>query len=378
MSHFLPNLVIFGRLLRALGLDVLPAASALLARALAAVDLGSKSQVRHAARAVLASRREHLPLIDRAVELLFRDASRFHPPFEMGQALRRASGQSRQLLGVAESEAPAGSEGEELPEVRAVERAASERERLARKDFAALSEEEAAAVRQLIRELTFPLALRRTRRMAADRHGAPDLRRTLRKNLRFGGELIALARRRRRRKPRPLVVLADVSGSMEPYSRLLLEFVYALEKSGARREAFAFGTRLTWLTRALCQADPDLALKRAAAAIADWGGGTRIGEALGRFNRDWGKRVLARGAVVVVVSDGWDRGEVEVLEREVARLARSSSRLLWLTPLLGVPGYEPLTQGLRAILPLIDDFLPVHNLKSLEELGALLARLRAS
>ncbi len=176
-------------------------------------------------------------------------------------------------------------------------------------------------------------------------------------------------------KPRPLVVLCDVSGSMEPYSRLLLQFVYALGAKDAPVEAFAFGTRLTRITRALSTRDVDAALRRVTDLVLDFDGGTRIGDALRRFNVDWSRRVLRRGAIVLVISDGWDRGDLELLEREVARLHRSCHRLLWLNPLLGSPGYEPVTPGIRAILRHVDDFLPVHDLASLEQLGELLEDL---
>ena len=147
--------------------------------------------------------------------------------------------------------------------------------------------------------------------------------------------------------------------------------------AGDRREAFVFGTRLTRITRQLRHRDPDRALAEAAAAVADWGGGTRIGEAIKRFNFDWGRRVLGQGAVVLVISDGWDRGDVDLLRREVGRLARSCDRLIWLNPLLGSPGYRPLTRGIRAVLPLVDDFLPVHNLESLDQLGRVLGSVSA-
>jgi uncharacterized protein with von Willebrand factor type A (vWA) domain len=171
------------------------------------------------------------------------------------------------------------------------------------------------------------------------------------------------------------VVLCDVSGSMEAYSRLFLELVYAMKTATDRLEAFLFGTRLTRITRQLRSRRVEQALRDATAAVADWGGGTRIGEALKTFNFEWARRVLGQGSVVAVISDGWDRGDVELLEREIARLSRHCDRLIWLNPLLGSPGYEPLTRGIKAILPRVDDFLPIHNLESLEQLGALLARL---
>jgi len=231
-------------------------------------------------------------------------------------------------------------------------------------------------VLRLLREQVFAPPPRRTRRQLAAPDGRlPDPRRTLRRSLRWGGEALELSFRRRKIKRRPVVALADISGSMEPYSRMLLQFLYALSSSTDRLEAFVFGTRLTRITRELENRDIDRALKEATAAVADWAGGTRIGETLRRFNFDWGRRVLGQGAVVLVISDGWDRGEPELLAREMARLARSCERLIWLNPLIATPGFEPLTRGLQAALPHVDDFLPVHNLESLEQLAELLRKI---
>jgi uncharacterized protein with von Willebrand factor type A (vWA) domain len=170
------------------------------------------------------------------------------------------------------------------------------------------------------------------------------------------------------------VVIADISGSMERYTRLLLHFVYGLSEGMQEMvEAFVFSTRLTRITRQLHNKDVEQAMRRVSQSVPDWSGGTRIGDALKRFNFDWGRRVLGRGAVVLIISDGWDRGDPAVLGQEVARLQRSCYRLIWLNPLLGSPRYEPLTRGIQAALPHIDDFLPVHNLASLEELANLLA-----
>jgi uncharacterized protein with von Willebrand factor type A (vWA) domain len=367
------NLLHFGRLLRRLGIEVTSSRLSTLVEALSWLDLRDRAQVKDAARAVLVSHREHLPIFDRAFDLFWRAAgSRPAGAFELGRMVRRARTDGIEILSLA-AESPADG-SEDLPPVLERRFAWSAREVLRHKDFADLTAGEEAAVRELIRQAPFDLEVRRTRRQVpAARAGSTfDLRRTVRRSLRHGGEPVEPAFRRRKEKPRPLVALVDLSGSMEPYARLLLEFLYALAHGHARREVFAFGTRLTRLTRQLGGRDPDRALKEAAAAVADWGGGTRIGEALRRFNRDWARRVLGQGAVVLLVSDGWDRGEPELLAREMARLARSCSRLLWLNPLVGSPGYEPLTRGLVAALPHVDDLLPVGNLESLEQLGRLL------
>ncbi len=247
---------------------------------------------------------------------------------------------------------------------------------LRHKDFAQMTAEEEAAVRAFLRTLRWPLPPRRTRRwQSGARHGRPDLRRTLRRALRHQGEVLRLAMRLPRYKPRPLVVLCDISGSMERYSRLLLHFLHAITGGLRRVESFVFGTRLTRITRQLRLRDVDVALAEVGRTVQDWSGGTRIGEALRTFNYRWLRRVLPASGVVLVISDGLDRGDPELLAREMARLSRSCYRLIWLNPLLRYEHYRPLTRGMRAALPYIDHFLPVHNLASLEQLGQLLASL---
>ncbi len=172
---------------------------------------------------------------------------------------------------------------------------------------------------------------------------------------------------------RPLILICDISGSMDRYSRLLLRFVHALEHGLDTVEVFVFSTRLTRITRELRKRDVDSAIEQVVKSVDDWSGGTRIGEAIKAFNYQWGRRVLGRGAVVLLISDGWDRGDSAMLSREMGRLQRACHRLIWLNPLLGMPGYQPLTRGLQAALPHVDDFLPVHNLQSLEQLGAKLS-----
>jgi uncharacterized protein with von Willebrand factor type A (vWA) domain len=198
----------------------------------------------------------------------------------------------------------------------------------------------------------------------------------MRRNLRHGGELLDLAYRGPKLKRRQLVLLCDISGSMDRYTRLFLHFLHSVESSVQRSEVFVFGTRLTRITRALRKRDPDAAIAAAASQVHDWSGGTRIGECLHTFNQVWARRVLGHGAIVIIISDGWDRGDPEVLAAEMERLRRASYRLLWLNPLLGSNNYRPLTQGIQAALPYVDDFLPVHNLQSLEILARLLNEIQ--
>jgi len=245
---------------------------------------------------------------------------------------------------------------------------ASEQELLREKSFAQMTDEELAAVAALMRRLRLVPPKRRTRRRESARAGSPDLRRTLRRSFRTGGEPIDRAWRERRRKPRRLVLLLDVSGSMADYSRALLLFAHAALRTDARWEAFCFGTRLTRVTNALARADPDDALRRASAEVFDWSGGTRIGDAVSGLIRTR----IARGAVVVICSDGLDVGEPDVLREAMARLARLAHRIVWLNPLKEDPAYEPLARGMQAALPHVDVFLSAHNLASLEAIGAAL------
>jgi len=258
----------------------------------------------------------------------------------------------------------------------ALELTYSAEEVLRHKDFAQMTAEEEAAVRALLRTLRWPLPPCRTRRwQPSSRHGRPDLRRTFRQALRRQGEVLHLEMRLPHYKPRSLVVLCDISGSMERYSRLLLHFLHAITGGLRRVESFVFGTRLTRITRQLRLRDVDVALAEVGRTVQDWSGGTRIGEALRTFNYRWLRHVLRSSGVVLIISDGLDRGDPELLRCEMARLARSCYRLIWLNPLLRYSHYEPLARGMRAALPYIDHFLPVHNLVSLEQLGRLLAGL---
>jgi uncharacterized protein with von Willebrand factor type A (vWA) domain len=380
-GHLLRNLVLFGRVLRGLGLDVNPGRVIDLVLALQHVQIGVKSDFYHAARALLVHKRDDVALFDAAFEMFWQTPLGEWKLLEIqGRRIRRAA--EKPLV------APPALEGESgkvpLPEdaqertVLEVTKTYSAREVLRTRDFASLTESEIDEVRRMMDELVWTLGERLTRRQRQGGKHRLDLRRTLRRSLRHGGEILEWARREPRRKPRPLVVICDISGSMERYTRLLLHFVYGLTQGlGQRVEAFAFGTRLTRLSRHLRERDIERALSGVSRAVVDWAGGTRIGDSLKSFNYEWGRRVLGGGAVVLIISDGWDRGEPEVLAQEMERLRRSCHRLVWLNPLLGSPEYEPLTRGMQAALPYVDDFLPVHNLASLESLARHLERLEA-
>jgi uncharacterized protein with von Willebrand factor type A (vWA) domain len=243
------------------------------------------------------------------------------------------------------------------------------------RDFALLDQGEQAEVNRLMADLRLAGALHRSHRRVPSRRpvGRPDLRRTVKAALRAGGEPVRRRTTVAGTRPRRVVLLADVSGSMEPYSRALVRFAHVAVAARARVEAFTIGTRLTRLTRELTTRDPDTALARAAAAVPDWSGGTRLGEALRRFNDEWGVRGMARGAVVVILSDGWDRGDPDELAEQMARLRRVAHRIVWVNPLKASPGYEPLARGMAAALPYVDVFLEGHSLDSLDELARVIA-----
>jgi uncharacterized protein with von Willebrand factor type A (vWA) domain len=347
-----------------------------LAGALQHLDLARREDFYLAARCLLVSRQADLALFDRAFDLFWR-AALLH--LVRGSVPARAEGPS--LAGSARNWTEAAGD----PSRPATDRdaldaqqalLASRAERLRRVDFARMTSEELRAVQRWIIALPWPQGRRRVRRQQPGAGRRLDLRRSLRASLTRGGEILSWHRLRPKTRPRPLVVLADVSGSMSRYSQILMQFAYGLLGRGRRRvEVFTFGTRLTRITRQLRHRLPEEALANVAQRVPDWSGGTRIGEALKTFNYDWGRRVLGGGAVVLLISDGLERGDVQLLRREVARLQRTCFRLIWLNPLSGSPRYQPRAGGMRAALPFVDDFLPIHNLASLEDLGARLAEL---
>jgi uncharacterized protein with von Willebrand factor type A (vWA) domain len=249
-------------------------------------------------------------------------------------------------------------------------------ERLRRIDFADFTDDELAQARAMLATWRWEPGTRRTRRLAPARRGRRlDVERTLRRAMRHGGVPLHLVWRGPRQKPRPIVLICDISGSMAPYTRLLLHFLHTLSRGLHHAEIFVFATRLTRITRQLRARTVDTALSEVGHTVVDWSGGTRIGAALRTFNTTWARRVLGQGAIVCIISDGWDRGDPALLEAEMAYLQRMAFRLIWLNPLLGLPGYRPLTRGMAAALPHIDDFLPAHNLRSLEALATLLGAI---
>ena len=379
-GRLLYNLLLFGRVLRRLGLDVNPGRMMDLVSALDHIEIGRKADFFYAARTLLVHEREDLELFDQAFELFWRKPAESWDVEWQGMLRRKSPTKPivtpPPLKAEESSNVDSQAESREPMTVIEVTRTYSDREVLRRKDFAQMSAEEAEAVQELMSHLNWRISERRTRRRRPGKGEMLDLRRTLRRSLRAGGEIFSWLYREPKWKPRPLVIIADISGSMERYTRVLLHFIYGMKSALTQPvEAFVFSTRLTRITRPLQIRDLDLALKNVGDLVHDWAGGTRIGESLKYFNFEWGRRVLGRGAVVLIISDGWDRGDVELLDREMARLKRNCHRLIWLNPLLGAPDYEPLTRGIQAAMPHIDHFLPVHNLASLEDLTNRLADL---
>lgn len=365
--HLLDNVVVFVRLLRRLGVAVTPEQTAAFCRALEWIDLGDRGQVFWTARALLVNRREDLALFDGAFDALFRRRAPHIPGPRLPPAPRHPPRERRlHLVSLLAQRA-----GADDPEIEVVDksRTYSDAELLQQKDFSELTPDELAAVRRAIDAIRWKVSERRSHRLTADRRGRRlHLRGVLRQAVRHGGAVLRLPRLRRKVKPRPLVLLADVSGSMERYSRILLQLFYCASRALPGVESFVFGTRLTRITPQLRLRNVDRALDLVSRRILDFAGGTRIGASLGEFNRRWARRVLRRGAVVLVVSDGWERGDVGELRRELRFLRDRCHRLIWLNPLLGRPDYEPLVEGMAAALPLVDDFLPVHDLQALSEL----------
>ena len=376
-SDLLPRLGAFARLLHDSGIEAGPRRLTDATRALTYIDLKREADFRGALRSVFVSRKEDIPTFEAAFDI-------FWAPPDPRITAGAIPGRSRPLrmsperaaawsaaLGLSSSQMSREQEARSVP---ATSSGYSAEELLRQKDFEEMTWEETEQVKRLLEQAAWRVAERRTRRMRAGKTGPIDLRRSARHAIRSSGELMQLFRRRPRLRRRPLVLICDVSGSMERYSRLLMIFAYAI----ARREdleAFVFSTRLTRITRQLRQRDLDKALEAVSKGVHDFSGGTRIGDALADFNRHWARRVLGHGAVVIIVSDGWDRGDPDQLTAELIHLRRSAHRLVWLNPLIGSEGYQPLTRGMAAALPYCDDFLAAHNVQALDDLGRLLAGL---
>jgi uncharacterized protein len=357
------HVVTFGRVLREAGLEVGPGRIQDALRGLEAVDLTRQDDVYWTLRTTIVSRREELEAFESAFHAWFLGLGR--KP-QLRPVAPPPKGSERRRGGVPDA-------GPEVDGGEVELGAWSQEEVLREKDFAAMTREEFERTRRLITAIASRRPLRRSRRLRPDSQGgALDVRGLVRASLATGGEPVERAFRSRVKTPRKLVLVLDVSGSMESYSRALLLYLHAARGSGKGVETFAFGTRLTRLTPELTSRDPETAFQRASKRVADWSGGTRIGESLKAYNDVWGRRALTRGAVVVILSDGCERGDPELIEREMARLARQAYAVVWVNPLKGHTDYEPLAGGMKAALPYVDRFLPGHNIASLDGLAAVL------
>ncbi len=390
--RLLAEAVGFGRALRAAGLAVDLVAAIDFARALALIDMGVKAQVRDAGAALFVRRRDDREVYDRVFDRFWRRRGRSLPQprlegaepdadredGEPGASDEAAEGDGATLsqlatLGV-QLTTDADEEGAEIEGETISPDAWSRGELIRHRDFERMTAAELRDAERFVDLLRPRLERRRTRRHELHPHGRRLAARAMfRRNL-ATGELTNWVWRRQIREPRQLVVICDISGSMERHSRLLLRFAQALARTNeVRTESFVFGTRLTRVTRIMKDRDRDRALARVADTVTDWAGGTRIGESFREFNHKWARRTLRSSGVVIVVSDGWDRGDPGLVAAETARLRRNCHRLVWLNPLASAPGYQPLAAGMKAAYPYIDDFLPAGTLASLERLGTILS-----
>lgn len=381
------NLMHFGRTLRAAGLPVGPGKVLDAVEAVRVAGVVNRRDFYWTLHAVFVNRRDQREIFDQAFHVFWRNPRLLErmmqmivPEFRGDPDEDREKGEemNRRLADALKSETPADGEARD-PEEQEIELDAamtwSDRELLREMDFEKMSAEEILRAKQVVRDMRLPIAEIKTRRFRPAPHGRRlDLRRTMAATMRSGGDEIDLQRRKRCTRRPPLVVLCDISGSMSRYSRMLLHFMHAITNDRDRVHTFLFGTRLTNVTRYLRHTDVDEALVQVGDVVNDWSGGTRIGHCLHEFNRFWGRRVLTQGAIVVLITDGLDREVGAGLNKEMERLHKSCRRLIWLNPLLRYDGFAPKSQGVRAILPHVDDFRPVHSLDSLEQLAGAIGR----
>jgi uncharacterized protein with von Willebrand factor type A (vWA) domain len=371
------NVVYFARALRAAGIPVGPGAVLDALEALRVAGIGTKEDFYWTLHAVFVKRHEHSVLFDQAFRIFFRRRGYIDQMLAMMMPQAPAPPQAPQPGSTRVHEALFSGLDDKLKRQREVELDArmtvSDREVLQRKDFAQMTSVEIAAAKAAMKRLVLPLAEVRTRRLAPHPDGhLIDIRRTLRASMKGGGDFIDLRFIGPKTKPPPLVALLDISGSMSQYSRIFLHFLHALTEVRRRVSTFLFGTRLSNVTRALRERDPDDALAACSAGVPDWSGGTRIASSLHGFNKMWARRVLTQGAIVLLITDGLERDADDTLAFEIDRLHRSCRRLIWLNPLLRFEGFEARARGIRAMLPHVDEFRPIHNLESMAGLVAAL------
>jgi len=375
-GHVADNIIGFARALRAAGIPLGPGAVIDAMNALRLIEIGQRADVYATLESIFVKRHEHALVFSRAFDLFFRPAEDWKQLLDSvplpDEAQHKPAPASRR---VQEAMSQPSSSGD-TPEMREqqLRLSVSDKEVLQKKDFAQMSAAEIAEVTRAIAAMRLPQAEQRTRRFQPDARGARlDMRRTLRASLRNGGDIVDIRRLGRIERPSPIVALLDISGSMSEYTRLFLHFLHAITDARKRVSVFLFGTRLTNVTRALRERDPDEALASCSQSVEDWAGGTRIATSLHIFNKSWSRRVLGQGAIVLLISDGLEREADSKLEFEMDRLHRSCRRLIWLNPLLRYRGFEPRAQGIKMMLPHVDEFRPVHNLSSMKDLIAALS-----
>jgi uncharacterized protein with von Willebrand factor type A (vWA) domain len=378
------NIMHFARVLRGAGLPVGPGQVLDALEAAQTGCLRNKDDFHAALHAVFVKRHEHDALFDHAFEIFWRKPKMIEQLIQLmfpqisrpAKEKEKQAGHRRLAQAMFDDTAPTHGQREQPPGELEIDASYtfSSQETLRRKDFEQMTVEEQVRAKRAIAALRAARLQVKTRRYAGVRQGERiDLRRTLKSSVKSGGKLIDLQFKRRRLREPPLVVLCDISGSMSNYSRMFLHFLHALLNDRDRVHVFVFGTRLTNITRELKRKDVDEAMEKVSGAVQDWSGGTRIGRCIRTFNYQWARRVLTQGAHVILMSDGLDREEASVLQAEMARLRRSARRIVWLNPLLRYSAFEPKAKGVRAIMPHVDDFRPVHNLESLEDIAEALA-----
>ena len=375
-GHVADNIIGFARALRAAGVPLGPGAVIDAMNALRLIEIGQRADVYATLESIFVKRHEHALIFAQAFDLFFRPAEDWKHLLDSvplpDEAQRKPAPASRRVQ-EAMSQSSSSGDTTEMREQQ-LRLSVSDKEVLQKKDFAQMSAAEITEVTRAIAAMRLPQAKQRTRRFQPDAGGARlDMRRTLRASLRSGGDIVDIRHLGRIERPSPIVALLDISGSMSEYTRLFLHFLHAITDARKRVSVFLFGTRLTNVTRALRERDPDEALASCSQSVEDWAGGTRIATSLHIFNKSWSRRVLGQGAIVLLISDGLEREADSKLEFEMDRLHRSCRRLIWLNPLLRYRGFEPRAQGIKMMLPHVDEFRPVHNLSSMEDLIAALS-----
>jgi hypothetical protein len=349
-------------------MDITPNRMIEVAHALAYIDLGKRDDVYHTMRALIVTRRRDLELFDEAFDLFWQRPTDGWAELDLPTVEQKPQ-RMKSLLPPGAT--PSGDERDQSSSpfdntLTAIVPTYSNQEQLRYKDFADMTQAELAAAKKIMEHLPHSLGFRQTRRFRPGKGQSIDLRQTLRENMRYHGEILTLPTRVPKQKPRPLVLICDISGSMERYTRIFLHFMHTFASVMNQVESFVYSVHLTRITHPIRHKSVDRALEEVGTSVHDWGGGTKTGEALRLFNYHWSRRVLGRGAVVMLITDGWDRGDPDLLHHETDRLQRSCHRLIWLNPLLDLPDYEPLTRGAQAMLPHVDEFLPLRNLANLE------------